>query len=85
MKQKCDHPSLLIMRIANDITKGMEGIFDFANVVTTKDLTKYLARMIQDDDSMGAPSYKITILMALMVSVSILIIPQLFKGATFLL
>ncbi len=66
------------MRVANDITKGMEGILDFANVVTAKDLTKYLARMIQDDDSMGAPSYKIVFLMALMVYVSTLIFPQLF-------
>jgi len=66
------------MRVANDITKGMEGILDFANVVTAKDLTKYLARMIQDDDSMSTPSYKIVFLMALMVNVSTLIFPQLF-------
>jgi hypothetical protein len=39
MKKICDHPSLLVMRVANDITKGMEGILDFANVVTAKDLT----------------------------------------------
>ncbi len=66
------------MRLASDITKGMEGILDFANVAIDKDLTKYLARMIQDDDSISATSYKIVFLMALMVNVSTFIIPQLF-------
>jgi hypothetical protein len=62
----------------------MEGILDFANVAIAKDLTKYLARMNQDDDSFGAP-YKIVFFMALMVSVSTLISPQFFKSATVLL
>ncbi|CAM6046593.1 unnamed protein product [Sphagnum compactum] len=66
MKKICDHPSLLTVRAANDIAEGMEGILDSADVATAEDLTKSLAGMIQDDDSMGAPSCKIVFLMTLL-------------------
>ncbi|CAK9222911.1 unnamed protein product [Sphagnum troendelagicum] len=66
MKKICDHPSLLTLRAANDIAEGMEGILDSADVATAEDLTKSLAGMIQDDDSLGAPSCKIVFLMALL-------------------
>jgi hypothetical protein len=79
MKKICDHPSLLTLRAANDIAEGMEGILDSADVATAEDLTKSLAGMIQDDDSLGAPSCKIVFLMALLVTVSTLVIPQLLS------
>ncbi len=59
MKKTCDHPSLFIVRMTNDILEGMEGILDFANVTTVEDLTKSIARMIQGDNSRGVPFCKI--------------------------
>jgi SNF2 family DNA or RNA helicase len=79
MKKICDHPSLLTVRAANDIAEGMEGILDSDDVATAEDLTKSLAGMIQDDYSTVAPSCKIVFLMALLVTVSTLVIPQLLS------